>query len=132
MEKVVIASGAGQDEQARNIKLRRHITYTAKRWNMNRGFSVACEADIDCRKRRNKRIQLFVNLLFTLSLDMIAVMAQDNTATITGAVTDANGAAVVGAQVSNTHTQSRQTRRAVTGFAGRLHVFQSSRRALPD
>jgi outer membrane receptor protein involved in Fe transport len=46
------------------------------------------------------------------------VMAQDNTATITGAVTDANGAAVVGAQVSNTHTQSRQTRRAVTDSQG--------------
>jgi iron complex outermembrane recepter protein len=57
-------------------------------------------------------------LLFTLSLNLTPAWGQDNTPTITGVVSDPNGTVVVGAQVSSTNTQSRQTRRTVTDSQG--------------
>jgi len=64
------------------------------------------------------RIHTLISLPFILSLNLTSVLAQGNTANITGAVTDPNGTAVVGAQVSSTHTQNRQTLRKVTDSQG--------------
>jgi len=85
---------------------------------MKSGFFVVFGADVGCKKRGSKRIHPFITLLFILSLDMTMVLAQDNLATISGAVTDPNGAPVVGAQVSSTNTQNRRTHRTVTDSQG--------------
>jgi outer membrane receptor for monomeric catechols len=82
---------------------------------MKRGFSVDFGA---CKKKGTKRIHPFISLPVILALNLTAVLAQDNAATISGVVTDPNGTVVVGAQVTSTHTQSRQARRTVTDSQG--------------
>jgi Carboxypeptidase regulatory-like domain len=62
--------------------------------------------------------QLLVPILLILPLNLISVSAQEN-ATISGVVTDADGAVVVGATVALRRPANDQIRRTTTDAQGR-------------
>ena len=67
--------------------------------------------------RTTNRLSIFA-LLFALLLTVTTVRAQNQTATLTGTVTDASGAVVPGAQILLKNTETGATYKTVTDSAG--------------
>jgi hypothetical protein len=80
---------------------------------MNGDFSDVFDSDVNCKKKRTKRIPHLIYLPVILAHTMTKALAQDNPAAISDVVTDPNCGVVV-AQAFSTHTQNRETPRTVT------------------